>query len=60
MRRTARNAKDRERLATAGEAPVPEGIPASRFPGRPPNADSGPHGGTWIDGRPETLRWMAL
>jgi hypothetical protein len=41
VRRTARNAKDRERPAAAGEAPVPEELPSPRFPGRPPNADSG-------------------
>jgi hypothetical protein len=41
VRRTARSAKDRERPAAAGEAPVPEGVPAPRFPGHPPNADSG-------------------
>ena len=41
MRRTARSAKDRERPAAAGEAPVPEGVPSLRFPGHPPNADSG-------------------
>jgi len=51
VRRTARNAMDRERPAAAGGATVPEGVRAPRFPGRPPNADSGsarPH----VDRRP--------
>jgi hypothetical protein len=60
VRRTARSAKDRERPAAAGEEPVPEGLPAPGSPDARLMPIRGPHGVTWIDGRPETPRRMAL